>query len=137
MTRAEIEAQIKEKREQWQAGKATADALFSECRRLETEMRKAQHVLGEQNSKINSINREIDGLLKLLADADLPQFPVILNGRYPQSLVLVKKTPQRIYVRFAGMIDYGDWISMKGKTRDEGWSLDVPAFLAWAKEQQV
>ena len=119
----------------WRDGKSTSDALAGDCRRIESELRKAQQVLGEQNRKINSINREMEELTKLLADADLPQFPVVLNGKHEQ-IIVTRKTTARIYLRFAGCGDYGDWIGSKGTHIPAGWSLDIPAFLAWAKEQQ-
>lgn len=134
MTRAEIEAAIAKKQQEYETEHAASLSLDRECQRIHRELQQAQIALRTQQRKVESIVRELSDLDRLAIDADEPQFPVMLNGKQ-RHLIITRKTPARIYVRFAGNHNYDDWISMKGKTRDEGWDLDIPAFLAWAKEQ--
>lgn len=136
MTRAEIEAAIAEKRQEYETEHAAALSLERECQRIYRELERTRAVLLAQQRRAEGVVRELAVLDRLLCDADEPQFPVIAGG-IPHMLIIVAKTPARVYVRFAGNRNYGDYVDAKGKTRAKDWTLDTPAFLAWAKEQQV
>lgn len=134
MTRAEIEAAIAEKQQEYETEHAASLSLDRECQRIHIELQQAQIALRTQQRKVESIVRELSDLDRLAIDAGEPQFPVVVNG-VQRMLILVAKTSARFYVRFAGNRNYGDYVDVKGKMRAKDWILDIPAFLAWAKEQ--
>lgn len=135
MTRQEIEERIKSALEDSKKADAELREAFQRCNAARDALYMANRKHGECESNVQKIRRGIASLKQLLADVDVPQLNVKASTDKDLAIIITRQTSQRIYWRFAGVQDCGEFFMKKSPDIPVGWSIKPEELLTWAKSQ--